>query len=97
MYEAKIPYPMSWTEWGVDKRIILLDLLNINFTHMRNIDRDFLILEFGGLSSGQTEVFRWVLDPTYPLKFYILDNNYGKRTLNLFNQFWQWRFGVNQN
>lgn len=97
MYNAKTPYRMSWAEWGIEKRIMLLDMLNIQFTHTIEHDENCLILEWGGLSSGQEEVFHWVLEPTYPLKFYILDHNFGSRTLKLFNQFWEWRFNVNQN
>lgn len=92
--EINVPYSMSWQEWKIGQRIILLDLLNINFVHSVENEHDCLTLEYP-LSEGQIEVFKWVLDPTYPLKFYLLDNNYGSRTLKLFNEFWKWRFGVN--
>jgi hypothetical protein len=92
--EINVPYNMSWQEWKIPERIMLLDILRINFVHSLRNKQNCLTLEYG-LSEGQTEVFKWVLDPTYPLKFYLLDNNYGRKTLNLFNEFWSWRFGVN--
>jgi hypothetical protein len=89
--ELNTPYSMSWREWGIPQRIMLLDLLGINFIHQLENDNNYLTLEYP-LSRGQEEVFQWVLNPTYPIKFYILDNTYGKRTLKLFNDFWTWRF-----
>jgi hypothetical protein len=83
---------MQWNEWNIEKRLLLLDVLYINYRYEKGSTRNTLYLEHV-LSSGQQEVFRFVIDPTYPVKFYLLDNNYGRHTLKLFNEFWSWRFG----
>lgn len=85
-------YFLSWKEWRVADRLELLKEAYIQFSINEDKENGIDVSNFFNLSSGQEEIWKFVIDPTYPIKFYKLDCHLGKKALDLHHDFWLWRF-----
>lgn len=83
------PYSVSFFDWNLEERMSLLNEGRVSCElNVENKTITPLLL----LSSGQEEIFNFVKDPIYPIKFWKLDNSLGKAALELHYKFWSQRF-----
>lgn len=90
-------WSISFWEWGINRRLKLLDDLNIPYEiEGYKPGEKFDLLKISPLSSGEMEVWKFVTDPVKSIDFSILDYTFGRALLKLHTEFWQWRFKVNE-
>ena len=90
MIIAGMRYAIGFYSWNLKGRLALLDAARIDYK--LNYQTESLIVTNPLFSTQQEEVFKFAVDPIYPIKFWRLDLELGKAALNLHYDFWMYRF-----
>ena len=90
MIIAGVRYAMSFYSWNLKERLELLDAAHIDYK--LNYQTESLVVTSPLFSSQQEEVFKFAVDPIYPIKFWRLDLELGKAALDLHYNFWMFKF-----
>ena len=82
-------YSLSFTDWQVSKRLDALKSIGLEFKYHKDTSTvEFKDPYFG---SGHTEVVKFICDPVYNPKMWILDLQLCRLVNNLHHEFWCWK------
>ncbi len=88
----RIDRGVDFKEWRLFERIDLLNEL-VPLAEATFTTNGLIQINDYPYSSGQKVAIDFLLNPTSPVKFTVLDNNFGKKILSMHIKFWKSRFG----